>query len=368
MRSSSLLLLVLSAPLVAADYEHDIKPILATSCIECHGAKKQKGKLRLDTPEAIMKGGATGSAVIAGAPEKSPLFIRISLPAGDSDIMPAQGDPLSSTQQQLISAWIKAGAPGVADGGGTRAVASAASASADDPTMAASATPATTATPATAAPAKPAAATSSSASLPGPQAKGEVKTIPPPDTDLDQLANGLKPADTHALEGLKAAGVWWRAVSKNGALIELDLRQLSGPLTAEQLKPLDQLADNVLWLDCAGSGITDHDLTHLRSLKRLQRLHLERTGVTDKGLAELAGLGELRYLNLVGTKVTDSGIQQLAKLAKLGALYLRDTKCTPAAAADLGKAIPGLVVEFDEELPDPVTGDDGGGKKRGKKK
>ncbi len=35
----------------------DIKPIFEKSCIKCHGAEKQKAKLRLDSLEATKKGG-----------------------------------------------------------------------------------------------------------------------------------------------------------------------------------------------------------------------------------------------------------------------------------------------------------------------
>ena len=39
-------------------YAKDIKPIFDKSCIKCHGEEKQKGKLRLDTLEKILKGAA----------------------------------------------------------------------------------------------------------------------------------------------------------------------------------------------------------------------------------------------------------------------------------------------------------------------
>src|SRR5437588_9752453 len=41
-------------------YVKDIKPIFDHSCIKCHGPEKQKGKLRLDTLPAALKGGQDG--------------------------------------------------------------------------------------------------------------------------------------------------------------------------------------------------------------------------------------------------------------------------------------------------------------------
>ncbi|MDA0813749.1 MAG: hypothetical protein O3C21_15335, partial [Verrucomicrobia bacterium] len=47
-----------------------IQPVLSKNCFSCHGAKEQKGGLRLDTAEGIRKGGKSGSAIVAGEPDK----------------------------------------------------------------------------------------------------------------------------------------------------------------------------------------------------------------------------------------------------------------------------------------------------------
>src|SRR5262245_13536437 len=47
-------------------YAKDIKPIFEKSCTKCHGAEKQKGKLRLDSLEAALKGGEDGKVVLPG--------------------------------------------------------------------------------------------------------------------------------------------------------------------------------------------------------------------------------------------------------------------------------------------------------------
>ena len=52
-------------------YEKDIKPLFERSCFKCHGAEKQKGKLRLDSLEATLKGGSNGPGFEKGASAKS---------------------------------------------------------------------------------------------------------------------------------------------------------------------------------------------------------------------------------------------------------------------------------------------------------
>ena len=38
-------------------FEQKIRPLLTEQCLKCHGEKKQQGGLRLDSREALLKGG-----------------------------------------------------------------------------------------------------------------------------------------------------------------------------------------------------------------------------------------------------------------------------------------------------------------------
>jgi hypothetical protein len=104
---------ILSASLTAApgatvDFARDVLPIFQRACFECHDAKLQKGKLRLDSRELAFKNPET---IVKGDPARSELFRRITLPKGHDDIMPSRGEPLSKAQIAVIEAWIDAGAP-----------------------------------------------------------------------------------------------------------------------------------------------------------------------------------------------------------------------------------------------------------------
>ena len=78
---------------------------------KCHGTEKQKGKLRVDSIEAIKKGGEDGEVIVVGHSEKSSLVHSVS-GAMEDGLMPpdGKGDPLSKEQIGLIRAWIDAGA------------------------------------------------------------------------------------------------------------------------------------------------------------------------------------------------------------------------------------------------------------------
>ena len=89
-----------------------VKNIFEESCVGCHGAKRQKGKFRMDTLAGVLKGGSSGKpAIIKGNASESPLYKLISLHADDDDIMPSDGEPLTKHQQTIVKNWINAGAP-----------------------------------------------------------------------------------------------------------------------------------------------------------------------------------------------------------------------------------------------------------------
>jgi mono/diheme cytochrome c family protein len=100
----------------AVDYAKTIKPLLKGRCYACHGALKQEGELRLDTVVAMRKGGESGSAVVAGQPDKSLILERV-ISKDETEAMPPkhEGERLSSDQVASLTEWIREGANGMKD-------------------------------------------------------------------------------------------------------------------------------------------------------------------------------------------------------------------------------------------------------------
>ena len=88
-------------------FAKDAQPILEKNCYSCH-TDKMRGGLRLDSREAMLKGGGSGPALVPGNPEASPLYKAISYKNEDLK-MPPKG-PLSSDDVATIAKWIKADA------------------------------------------------------------------------------------------------------------------------------------------------------------------------------------------------------------------------------------------------------------------
>ena len=92
-------------------YEKDIKPLFERSCFKCHGAEKQKGKLRLDSLEATLKGGSNGAGFEKGASAKSTFVASVARLLADDENMPPEGKgkPFSKEEVGLLRAWIDQG-------------------------------------------------------------------------------------------------------------------------------------------------------------------------------------------------------------------------------------------------------------------
>ncbi|MCE6992165.1 DUF1549 domain-containing protein [Dyadobacter sp. CY323] len=97
-------------PQQVQDLNIEVRTILAHNCYSCHSETKTKGDLRLDSKDAIMKGGEGGPVVIPNHPDKSELIRRISLPKGDKDAMPTKGKRLTEREVKLLRFWIEKGA------------------------------------------------------------------------------------------------------------------------------------------------------------------------------------------------------------------------------------------------------------------
>ena len=88
-------------------FEAKVRPVLADNCLECHGAEKHKGGLRLDVRAAMLKGGETGPAVVPGKPDESPLIEAIRY-EGDVQMPPKK--KLKAEEIAALTDWVKRGA------------------------------------------------------------------------------------------------------------------------------------------------------------------------------------------------------------------------------------------------------------------
>ena len=92
----------------AAFFETKVRPLLISKCVECHGSEKPKAGLQLDSREAVLKGGESGTAAVPGKPDESLLIDVIGY--RNSIQMPPKSK-LPDAEIATLTEWVRRGLP-----------------------------------------------------------------------------------------------------------------------------------------------------------------------------------------------------------------------------------------------------------------
>ena len=79
-----------------SDFEQDVKPVLAKHCYGCHGAEKQKGKLRLDTM----------SSDLLGDPRSAERWHEVRAVINLGEMPPDEEPKLSAEERKVVLDWL----------------------------------------------------------------------------------------------------------------------------------------------------------------------------------------------------------------------------------------------------------------------
>ncbi len=269
------------APASNSFYAKHIDPIFDAKCVECHGASKTQGGLRLDSYTQLMEGGRDGAVIIPDNPARSLLLVRVTLPPSHKRFMPAEGKPpLTAEQIAWIKAWIQQGA---------------------SPTA---------------------------IRLNGIEIQDESEDEPlQPVGDYSTLMPAIL-----ALESGQGAKLVLVSSKPSDGLI-LNTVDVAATFGDAQLLQFQKYAPYIVEAELGRTAVTDACFTTLTTFTHLRALHLEDTRVTGVGLAKLTALSQLKYLNLSGTNVTQAELAPLRSMKNLRHLYLYNTPAQPASLA-----------------------------------
>ncbi|MEW4530175.1 c-type cytochrome domain-containing protein [Maioricimonas sp. JC845] len=97
------------------DFAKDIFPILESKCLACHNEATAENDLILENVPAMLKGGASGEALVPGKPDESLVYLLAA--RADEPVMPplpnkAAAKPLTPAEVGLLQKWIEEGAKG----------------------------------------------------------------------------------------------------------------------------------------------------------------------------------------------------------------------------------------------------------------
>ena len=92
------------------DFATQIKPLLQAQCVGCHHSGALFGNLNLESRELAFRATAIGPPIVPGEPDKSRLYIVLTLPESERKAMPPTGHRIRKEDVELLKQWILEGA------------------------------------------------------------------------------------------------------------------------------------------------------------------------------------------------------------------------------------------------------------------
>lgn len=296
----------LDIPAAAPAYASRIAPFFAAYCTKCHGAERQKGSLRLDGRDGILKGGDHGPVIAQGDAAASEILRRLRLPVDDERHMPPKDKAQPAADDiEVLEAWIEARAP-FEDGSGSEVGAAASSAAGTDPALAGR----------------------------GSSPSG-IAPIPLPG-----------PAPAEALAALRARLVHVEPLAEGDPRLVVECAApAAGIDDAAATELLTPVLGQVARLSLARTKVTDAALALAARMPHLEQLDLRATAVTAAGLSALREHPRLAEIVLARTKVSDAALDAFRAMPALRRVHVWGSGISAAAVAELRKDRPSLRVD-----------------------
>jgi hypothetical protein len=147
------------------------------------------------------------------------------------------------------------------------------------------------------------------------------------------LSLNVKPAK---YEHLAKNGFLIYPIYRQSALLEVKYTGKGKP----DLKLLQEIKKQVVWLDLSNTGLRNEDLKIVGQLENLFKLNLSKNDISNPGIMDLGELKNLTEINLYETEVNTAALNHLMKLPKIQRIYLWETKLPPYYLDSIAKINP----------------------------
>jgi uncharacterized membrane protein len=269
-------------------YAVRVQAIFTERCVTCHGPKKQKSGLRLDSYGWLMRGGKHGAVLKEGNARGSDLFRRITLSPDQDDFMPkGKKQPVPPDQLKLIELWIGAGASGALSQDAIK-------------------------------------------NLP---AGGSVAAAPIqvsfPEIDRVAVAKAREKIAAAIAQLQDKFPNILDYESRGSANLVLNASLLGLRFGDSDVQAFSAVAEHITVADFSRTSITDRAAPAIAAMTHLRVLRLAQTKITDRTIKALNACNQLQSLNVYGTGVTAAALPLLEKLPKLEHFYAGQTAITP---------------------------------------
>ena len=258
----------------AVFYTEVIQPILNQKCVSCHNDKKTKGGLKMNSYNAIMKGGKNGLVVMINNSIDSKIHKRMNLPIEDRYHMPPKSRTQPSMEEiELIKIWIDNSASKNALVG----------------------------------------------DLPIPK-KMLASFFPEkpngifPEKDEEAITNTQ-------LSDLRNMGFLVVNIFETSPFLKVSCINIDD-FSDKSIEQLINIKNNIVELDLSSTKITDNIFEYIKDFKNLTVLKLDNTNISGKKANLLSSLPNLKKISLVNTPFDFKYISNFYKYPKLSNVNL----------------------------------------------
>jgi len=95
----------ISAPVSSVSFANDVRPILQSRCLICHGGQRTEKGLNISTYDHLLAGSEKGPVLVPGDATNSKLIQLI-----EQGKMPKRGPKVTPDQLAVLIEWVNAGA------------------------------------------------------------------------------------------------------------------------------------------------------------------------------------------------------------------------------------------------------------------
>lgn len=271
-------------------YGDFIQPLIRTECYACHNKEENYGGLILERYADLFKEANREIPVVAGSPEKSELFRRVSLPRNHEKVMPPRGNGFNYTDIQILRYWILMGADSI------------------------------------------------QSFLPE-KMNPELITLIQRDYGIDYAP---KPyfekvkVDTlgqEIIRLIRSAGFGIRYLGETNYLLDISFK--NDTIGIQQIEMLNQIADHVTFLTLSNCQLTDDLVEKLAPMPHLTRIDWSNNELTGKVVSFLTQHEHIEAVNLNGTQMDASSIEQLLEGSSAKRIYVFNTDIQDEELASL---------------------------------
>ncbi len=154
------------------------------------------------------------------------------------------------------------------------------------------------------------------------------------------LSLNVKPAK---YDHLAKNGFLIHPIYQQSALLEVKYTGKGKP----DLKLLQEIKKQVVWLDLSNTGLSNEDLKIVGQLENLFKLNLSKNDISNQGILDLGELQYLTEINLYETEVNAAALNHLMKLPKIQRIYLWETKLPPNYLDSIAKINPTISLIYE---------------------